>query len=73
MKAVLEFDLPDEETIYQDCSNGVRWRIVATETDDQCRNWLKYGHEFKTPEQALEAVRDCLLSGAQAYNLSLHE
>jgi hypothetical protein len=60
MKAILEFDLPDDEAEFNLKSHGDAWALVAWEMDQKLRGWLKYGHTFKTINGALTAVRDML-------------
>lgn len=55
--AILAYRLPDERTEYLAAVNGLDWALVALEMDRQLRNWLKYGHDFKTADAALEAAR----------------
>jgi len=57
MKATLTFDLPEEASEHRDAIDGYKWRVACQELRQDVRNWLKYGHPFKTPDEALEAVR----------------
>jgi hypothetical protein len=60
MKATLTFELPDEREEHSDAVNGTAWKAVAWHLDNLLRGWIKYGHEFKTPDDALQAARDAL-------------
>lgn len=57
MKATLTFTLPEETHEHRDALNGYQWRRSCECLRDQLRAWLKHGHTFKTPDEALEAVR----------------
>jgi hypothetical protein len=57
MKAALEFNLPDETVEFRLACKGASVMSVINKTLDQLRHWLKYGHEFKTANDALEAVQ----------------
>ncbi len=58
MNATLSFRLPEEAAEHLDALNGAAWQAVVWNLDQACRNWLKYGHEIKTADAALEAVRE---------------
>lgn len=58
MKAILEFDLPEDASEFEDCAKGPKFSAAAWNFDQTLREWLKYGHEFKTPDAALQAARD---------------
>lgn len=62
-KATLSYDLadPDERAAHRDALDGWKWKLLVQELLDggpqSLRHWLKYGHDFKTADDALEAVR----------------
>jgi hypothetical protein len=60
MKAILEFNLLEEQQEHYDAINGSAFKYCLQELDEELRGWLKYGHEFKSAEDALERVRDHL-------------
>ena len=64
MIAKLEFTLPEEEQTHMDAVLGTRWRLAHEEAAQTIRNWMKYGHSFKTPDEALEAVRKARVDAA---------
>jgi hypothetical protein len=57
MKAILEFNLPEEEDEHDTAMKGLRYRSVIDHTMELIRNKLKHGHTYKTPEDALEDIR----------------
>ena len=71
MKAILEFDLPDESIEFKDAIQGSNWKGVVWDLDQFLRNKLKHGHSFQSADEALEAIREELLSILDAYGLLL--
>jgi hypothetical protein len=60
MKATLEFNLPEEQAEHYNAINGSTFRYCLEELDQELRNWLKHGHVFEDPTDALAAVRKVL-------------
>jgi hypothetical protein len=58
MKLILEFQLPDEDSDYQQMINGPAYHRALVEVDELCRYALKRGHKFMTINHALEAIRE---------------
>ncbi len=71
MKATLEFTLPDEREEHLVAVHAENLYFALYEIDGQLRNWLKHGHEFKTADEALEAVREFLNDELRDRNCSL--
>jgi hypothetical protein len=65
MKATLEFNLPEEAHEFYIATRATRMSIEISITREKIRSWLKHGHEFKTPDDALIAVRSELLEAFQ--------
>jgi len=72
-KAKLEFNLPDEESEFLIASKAMSWALTVWDIDQKLREWLKYGHEFKNPDDALEEARKILYEILDERNLSLDE
>lgn len=68
-KATLTFNLPDEQYDYQNATNGGKWHGIAYDISMFLRNKLKYGHDYKTADEALEAVKSEFWDLCQAENL----
>jgi len=64
MKAILEFNLPDESYEHDNAVNGYLWRRLVCEIDKQCREWIKYGCPHTSARDAIEAVRGMIAEGA---------
>ena len=60
MKAILQFDLPEESVDHLWATHAHLLAATITYTMETTRSWLKHGHQFKTPEEAIEAVRALL-------------
>ncbi len=68
-KATLTFNLPEEQLEYRTAVHASDWKGVVWEVSMFLRNKLKHGHEFKTADEALEAVRDELWNECKDNNL----
>lgn len=60
-KVIMEFNLPDEENELKLAQRGRDYYCIIWNILQEIRNWLKYGHDFKTVEEALENIRELLL------------
>lgn len=60
MKALLEFKLPEDSVQHIWAVHAPVFVRDILEIDNHCRNALKHGHCYKTPEDVLEAVREML-------------
>ena len=59
MKAILEFNLPEDNEDFDVASRAMSWTLLAWDIDQMIRSLLKYHpDEYKTGEQALEHVRE---------------
>ena len=59
MKAILEFNLPEDQEQFNVASKGMEWALLAWDLDQKMRSLLKYDPEkYKTGEQALEHIKD---------------
>ena len=71
MKATLEFDMLEERDDLNFAIHGLDWALVALDIDNELRNRLKYGHQFKSADEALETVRDRLFEIMDDHNVNL--
>ena len=65
MTATLTFDLPADATEHLWAVHSDRLAGAIADSLEQTRAWLKHGHQFQTPEQAIIACRDLLTDVAQ--------
>ena len=57
MKAVLEFNLPEEASDHKMALFGADYLSIIQDTLEEIRKFLKHGHKFKTPDEALEYIQ----------------
>lgn len=62
MKAILEFNLPDEEYTYEHSMKGVNYRIALDEIDEFLRKRLKYEELSETEYHLIDNIRTELRS-----------
>jgi hypothetical protein len=72
MQASLIFSLPEETEAHQAALDAPKWKDVVTLQDRTLRDWLKHGHIHKTPDEALQAIRDKLYEAMGEAGLSLY-
>jgi len=74
MKAVLEFNLPDDQHEFDFAVSGMRWHLAMWEYDQHLRSHLKYDDKL-TEEQykVYEQLRDKLWSIMSENNLSFDQ
>jgi hypothetical protein len=65
MNATITFNLPEEADAHQAALDGPKWKTCAESLDQTLRAWLKHGHVFKTPDEAIQAARDRLYETMQ--------
>ena len=61
MKAILEFNLPEEEEQFDVATKAMDWAILAWEIDQSIRNRLKYQSEkldTSSAKEELELLRN---------------
>ena len=56
MKAILEFDLPEEEYEFNRAVQSKNLSGAMLDIEHQLRSWYKYGHEFKDADEAVKLV-----------------
>ena len=60
MKAILEFELPEDKENFDASTKGMDWAIVAWDMDQLLRDKLKHGDLFPNTRAELEEIRDAL-------------
>jgi hypothetical protein len=73
MKATLEFNLPEDEREYQIANQARDLFCVIGNLEDALRSYLKYGHEFKTADEALQAIRSRLHDELSIRYINIHD
>jgi hypothetical protein len=73
MKAILEFNLPEDQREFEIANQSKDMLCIIGNLEDTLRSYLKYGHEFKTPEEALEAIRARLYEEINIRRVNIHD
>ena len=60
MKATIEFNLPDEKTEYAVCNKAQDMFSLLWTIKQDLRDFLKYGHKFKTPNDVIEHIQSII-------------
>ena len=60
MEAILKFNLPEEQTEFDNAVNGTKWSLVSWELDQYLRKKMKYGEISQEAYDAFEECRDKL-------------
>jgi len=69
MEAILKFNLPEEQTEFDNAVNGTKWSLVAWELDQYLRKKMKYGEISQEAYDAFEECRDKLHEIKGGYGL----
>jgi hypothetical protein len=73
MKAILEFNLPEDHEQYEDAINGRKWLRVCLELEQHLRGKTKHSPDSMSAEEykALKDTREFLHRLLDAYDLTL--
>jgi uncharacterized membrane protein len=58
MKAVFEFDLPEDQHDYNIMNQASKVQSFLWDFSQQLRSWYKYHHDFKDADDALNQIRE---------------
>lgn len=58
MKAVFEFNLPDDQHEYEVMTQANKMQSFLWDFSQQLRSWQKYHHDFKDADDALDKIRE---------------
>jgi len=58
MKAIFEFNLPEDQHEYEVMSQAQNTQRFLWDFSQQLRSWHKYGHDFKDADDALDKIRE---------------
>ena len=74
MKAILEFNLPEDNSEFQTALRGAKYKAMLWDFDQKLRAIVKYG-EDKPPEvrQAVAELREALHDALSERGISLDE
>ena len=74
-KLIWEFNLDDDgvEQEFSNAYNGAAWKFVVWDVDKKLRDALKYGHSYKSADDALEDIRKEVYDAIDNWGLSFDE
>ena len=58
MKAIFEFNLPDDMNEYAVMNQASQMQSFLWDFSQQLRAWRKYHHDFKDADDALDKIRE---------------
>ena len=73
MKAILEFNLPEEQTEHRTAVQALDYKYVVSEMDEYLRSQIKYQELPKEVDKALQAARENLHQLCNDNNINIHE
>lgn len=73
MKAVLEFNLPEEALEHRCAIDGAKWRAVVSRVNNSMRDRVKYGDTSKPEADVIDDLRSLLWEEMQRFGLSLED
>lgn len=74
MKAILEFDIPEEQIEFEVAVNAWKYKFTITELDNKLRNILKHESDSYTEEElnSYKKIRDLLHDILTENNVDLY-
>jgi len=74
MKAILEFDLPDEQEEFDVANNAWKFKSVLSELDSKLRSILKYEQDSHTIEELdfCQKIRDFMHDEIRERNIDIY-
>ena len=73
MKAILEFNLPEDQRAFEMANQAPDMVAAIGHFEDKLRSYIKYGHEFKSADEALEAIRALLYDEINIRGINIHD
>lgn len=71
MKAILQYNLPDDQRDYDMAIQAPRTQSFLWDFSQQLRSWQKYHHDFKDADDALDKIREEFYRLINEYNINL--
>jgi hypothetical protein len=70
MKAILTFDLPEEDTEFNEAIEGYKWKVVVLSLDEYLRQQNKYCDRPTEARNFIEEVREEIRETLSTYGLT---
>lgn len=71
MKAILEFNLPEDQHEYEVAIQASKVQSFLWDFSQQLRSWYKYHHAFKDADDALEKIREEFYNLLSQHNIDI--
>lgn len=71
MKAILEFNLPEDQHEYDVATQAPKMQSFLWDFSQQLRSWDKYHHDFKDANDALDKIRDEFYRLLNEHNINI--
>ena len=72
MKAILKFNLPEENEEFETASNGWKYKLILWNLDDHLRSKIKHEDLEETEYDIYSKIREQLWEFVNEENLTLH-
>lgn len=73
MKAILEFNIPEDNFLHKKSLQGLDLNSAIREFDNDLRSMSKHGHDFKNADEAISQIRLILQNHLSNYNINIYE
>lgn len=73
MKAILEFNLPEDQRLFEMANQAPDMVAAIGHFEDRLRSYIKYGHEFKSADEALYSIRALLHDEINIRGINIHD
>lgn len=71
MKAILQFDLPEDQNDYEIAVQAPKVQSFIWDFSQQLRAWQKYHHDFKSANDALDQIREEFYRLINEHNINI--
>ena len=71
MKATFEFDLPNDQDIYEIMSHSTKMQRCLWDIGEALRSWEKYGHTFTDANDAVSKIREDFYNTINNYGVNI--
>ncbi len=69
MKAILEFNLPEEDAEHKMALYGADYLFILQDVLQETRKFLKHGHKFNNADEALEYIQQFIYEETSFRNI----
>ena len=73
MKAILEFNLPEDQRSFQIANQSADMYAVICHLAESLRSYRKHGNDFENVNEALDAIHTILYDELNMRGINLHD